>query len=65
MMNYTASVFAEAGSVLSPNLSAIIVGMFQLIGCAFSTLLVDKLGRKVILVIIISMYNPRFTNEIN
>ena len=48
MLNYTATIFAEAGSTLSPNLSAIVVGAIQIFGAFFSTL-VDKIGRKVLL----------------
>ncbi len=47
MLNYTASIFAESGSNLTPNMSAIIVGIIQLIGAYMSTFLVDRAGRKV------------------
>lgn len=48
MMNYTASIFEDAGSSLSPNMSSIIVGLIQLLGSYLSTILVDRLGRKVV-----------------
>lgn len=51
MINYTASIFAESGSNLSPNSSAIIVGVIQLIGSYVSTFLVDKAGRKILITI--------------
>uniref|UniRef100_A0A182V054 Major facilitator superfamily (MFS) profile domain-containing protein n=1 Tax=Anopheles merus TaxID=30066 RepID=A0A182V054_ANOME len=53
MMNYAQSVFAESGSVLnlSPSLSVIVVGLIQLIGCYVCTLLVDRIGRKILLLI--------------
>ncbi|XP_053661852.1 facilitated trehalose transporter Tret1-like [Anopheles marshallii] len=53
MMNYAQSVFAASGSVLSlpASLSVIVVGMIQLIGCYVSTLLVDRIGRKILLLI--------------
>uniref|UniRef100_A0A182JXF2 Major facilitator superfamily (MFS) profile domain-containing protein n=1 Tax=Anopheles christyi TaxID=43041 RepID=A0A182JXF2_9DIPT len=53
MMNYAQSVFAESGSMLSlsPSLSVIVVGLIQLIGCYVCTLLVDRIGRKILLLI--------------
>lgn len=47
MLNYTATIFAEAGSDLSPNMSAIVVGIIQLIGSCITVMLVDRAGRKV------------------
>uniref|UniRef100_A0A182PJS1 Major facilitator superfamily (MFS) profile domain-containing protein n=1 Tax=Anopheles epiroticus TaxID=199890 RepID=A0A182PJS1_9DIPT len=53
MMNYAQSVFAESGSGLSvsPSLSVIVVGLIQLLGCYVCTLLVDRIGRKILLLI--------------
>lgn len=47
MQNYTASIFEESGSNMSPNMSAIVVGVIQLIGSYAATNLVDRAGRKV------------------
>lgn len=47
MLSYTATIFKESGSNLSPNKSAIIVGVIQLAGGYCSTLLVERAGRKV------------------
>lgn len=47
MLNYTNKIFSESGSTMSPNNSAIFVGIVQLIGGYFSTAYVDKAGRKV------------------
>ena len=47
MINYTATIFAESGSQIQPNMSAIIVGAIQLVGTFVSTRLVDRQGRKV------------------
>lgn len=47
MINYTATIFQEAGSDLAPNSSAIVVGAIQLFGAYLSTILVDRAGRKV------------------
>lgn len=47
MLNYTAKIFKEAGSNMSPNMSAIIVGVIQLFGSYMATNLVERAGRKV------------------
>lgn len=47
MLNYAATIFADAGSSMSPNMAAIIVGCIQLLGTFTSTNLVEKAGRKV------------------
>lgn len=48
MLNYTATIFQEAESNMSPNVSAIIVGVIQLLGSYIATNLVERTGRKVI-----------------
>lgn len=47
MLNYTANIFKEAGSNMSANVAAIIVGIIQLLGAFLATNLVDLAGRKV------------------
>lgn len=47
MTTYTANIFEETGSNLSPNISAIIVGFIQLLGSCVATQFVDRCGRKV------------------
>jgi Sugar (and other) transporter len=49
MLNYTGYIFAESGSNLSPNMSAIIVGLIQIFGSYFSTALVERAGRKLLI----------------
>lgn len=49
-MQFTAPVFAESGSSLDPNESAIIVAVLQILGNYLSVLLVDRVGRKVLLI---------------
>lgn len=51
MLNFTASIFEESGSSLKPNVASILVGGIQIVGAMFPTLLVDRLGRKVMMVI--------------
>lgn len=41
--------FQMAGSDMEPSLSAIIVGIVQFVACFISTLVVDRLGRKILL----------------
>ncbi|XP_037034110.1 facilitated trehalose transporter Tret1-like [Bradysia coprophila] len=51
LLSYTATIFANSGSVLSPNLSAIIVGVIQLAGTYISTIYIEKTGRKFLLIV--------------
>ncbi|XP_004530296.1 facilitated trehalose transporter Tret1 [Ceratitis capitata] len=51
MLNYAGNIFQESGSSLSPTISTIIVGVIQLVGSYFSTLLVERAGRKLLLLI--------------
>lgn len=46
-LQYTASIFKETGSSMTPNTSAIVVGVIQLIGSYFAMNLVERAGRKV------------------
>ncbi|XP_018320192.1 facilitated trehalose transporter Tret1-like isoform X2 [Agrilus planipennis] len=48
---YTADIFKASGSFINPNLSAIIIGTVQLIASLLTPIFVDKLGRKVLLLI--------------
>lgn len=47
MLTYTGFIFTEAGSSLSPNVSAIIVAVIQIIGTYMASLFVERAGRKV------------------
>ncbi|XP_065084145.1 facilitated trehalose transporter Tret1-like [Ochlerotatus camptorhynchus] len=51
MLNYTASIFNESGSTLSANTSAIVIGSIQMVGSYFSTMLVERAGRKLLLMV--------------
>lgn len=48
MCSYAGMIFAKSGSTMSPTISSIIVGGIQFLGSYVSTVLVDRLGRKVI-----------------
>lgn len=44
---YAAKIFKEAKSVLTPNMSTIIVGVVSLLGSLIATNLIDRAGRRV------------------
>ena len=48
MLNFTATIFQESGSTLSPNISSIIVGVVQILGAIICTFLVERAGRKML-----------------
>lgn len=50
MINYTANIFKESGSTLDPHVSSIIVAVIQIFGVYGSTVLVDRIGRKTLLI---------------
>lgn len=50
LLSYASMIFDEAGSSMSPNVSAIVVGVIQVMGVYCSTLLVDRAGRKFLMV---------------
>lgn len=51
MVNYTASIFEEAGSTLAPSQSAIIIAIVQLFGNYSASILVDRAGRKILFLV--------------
>lgn len=59
MINYTGKIFADSGSKLPPNESAVVVGVIQLIGTYVSTLFVDRVGRKVIIAHVIAKIDAK------
>lgn len=50
VLMYTVDIFASAGSSLSPNTSAIVVGLVQLLVVLFSNVVTDVVGRKTLIV---------------
>lgn len=50
VMFFAAEIFHQAGSTLSPGISSIILGVVQIIATAVCTLVVDKLGRRLLLI---------------
>ncbi|XP_002019496.2 facilitated trehalose transporter Tret1 [Drosophila persimilis] len=49
IFNYTSHIFAELGNKLDPNTCTIVVGAAQLFGILCAVVLVDRLGRRVLL----------------
>lgn len=54
LMNYSATIFRDSGSDIDSNISSIIVASIQCIGTYVATILVDKVGRKLLLMISVS-----------
>ncbi|XP_063701181.1 facilitated trehalose transporter Tret1-like [Culicoides brevitarsis] len=50
LLHYTVSIFQQAGSSLSPEMSSVIVGSIQLLGSYVATFLVDRAGRKFLII---------------
>lgn len=50
LMSYTSTIFGESGSSIPPEWSAIVVATFQLAGTYSSTILIDRLGRRPLLI---------------
>lgn len=51
MVTYAGQIFAAAGSAMSPNAAAIVIGAIQLAGTWLAIVLVDRSGRRVLLAI--------------
>jgi len=46
---YSSDIFSKAGTTIEPNIASIIVGTVQVVSVFFGSLVVDKLGRRVLL----------------
>ncbi|CAD7078271.1 unnamed protein product [Hermetia illucens] len=59
---YTVSIFKDAGSTIDENLCTIIVGIVNFIATFIATMLIDRLGRKILLYISdVAMFITLFT----
>lgn len=50
-INYMSDIFKESGSVLDVNTSTIIIGAVQILGSYTSTIFVDTMGRRILMLI--------------
>lgn len=48
---YASTIFQDSGSDLDPNISTIIIGAIQFIGSILAIILVDHVGRRILLII--------------
>lgn len=51
MINYTGTIFKESGSDFDPNMSSIVVAAIQVVGVYIASMLVDRVGRKTLLIV--------------
>lgn len=51
MLNYTVTIFKAAGSTLAPEMSAIIVAFIQLLGSFAPMILVERAGRRFLIIL--------------
>lgn len=47
IINYTATIFKDAGSTLHPNVCAMVIALIQVLAVIALVALVDRIGRKV------------------
>lgn len=64
LLNYTATIFEASGSIISPNESALVVGIIQLIGTFIVPILIDRSGRKVSESIMLDAFDANIKNLI-
>ncbi|XP_055848186.1 uncharacterized protein LOC129913473 [Episyrphus balteatus] len=51
ILNYSALIFAEAHSSMDPKTNTIIIGAFQIVGSYCAFVLIDKFGRKILMLV--------------
>lgn len=51
LVNYAASIFKASGSDFDPNISSFFVGVLQIVGTSVTFFLIDRVGRKFLLII--------------
>lgn len=51
ILSYTQSIFSETGSTIPPEISSLIMGLVQMSSVGTSTLLVDRSGRRILLLL--------------
>lgn len=51
MTNYAATIFHKSGSTIDPNVSSIVMGVLQVAGTYTASNLIDRVGRKTLMII--------------
>lgn len=51
MINYASKIFQDSGTNLDPHIASIIIATLQIVGTYVATLIVDRVGRKVLILI--------------
>nr|CAD7440089.1 unnamed protein product [Timema bartmani] len=51
VLSYTVNMFEDASSDISANVSTMIIGALQMFGVYLSTILIDRAGRKILLIV--------------
>lgn len=51
LVNFAVTIFRDSGSDFDPNSSAIVMGGLQIFGTYMTSALIDKVGRKVLLIV--------------
>lgn len=51
LSNYAKTIFSESGTALDPNVSSIVLGSIQVLGTICAATFIDRVGRKVLLLI--------------
>lgn len=51
VISYLQTIFSAAGSAIAPEISSIVVSLVQVVTVGFSTAVVDKLGRRILLLV--------------
>lgn len=51
LVNFAVTIFRDSGSDIDPNVSAIVMAVLQIFGAYMTSAVIDKVGRKVLLII--------------
>lgn len=51
LVNFAVTIFRDSGSDIDPNLSAILMAVMQIFGAYMTSAVIDKVGRKVLLIV--------------
>lgn len=51
LVNFAVTIFRDSGSDIDPNYSAMAMGVLQIIGAYMTSVVIDKVGRKLLLIV--------------